>query len=234
MLFGYFWGDWTLIIVLPALIFTMWTQFSVQSTYQKYSQMRNSRGLTGADAARMILNEHGLYNVRIEPIHGHLNDHYDPRANVIRLSDNVFGGSSVAALGVAAHEAGHAIQYATEYSAIRLRNSILPVCRVGSVAAMPLFLIGLFLASDPLMLAGIAAYCIVTLFQLLTLPVEFDASRRAIAALEGSGYLYDKEADGVRRVLRAAAMTYVAALATSLLTLLRLLVLVSASNDRRR
>jgi Zn-dependent membrane protease YugP len=231
MFFGYFWGDWTLIIVLPALIFTMWTQFSVQSTYQKYSQMRNSRGLTGADAARMILNEHGLYNVRIEPIHGHLNDHYDPRANVIRLSDNVFGGSSVAALGVAAHEAGHAIQYATEYSAIRLRNSILPVCRVGSVAAMPLFLIGLFLAADALMTFGILAYCAVTLFQLITLPVEFDASRRAMAALEGSGYLSGDETDGSRRVLRAAAMTYVAALATSLLTLLRLVILASG---RRR
>ena len=231
MFFGFFRGDWTLIIVLPALLFTFWAQSTVQSTYRKYSAVRNATGLTGADAARLILNENGLHHVRIEPIRGELTDHYDPRENVIRLSEGVYDGVSVAAVGVAAHEAGHAVQYATEYSAIRVRSAILPVCRIGSAGAMPLFLIGLFLASEMLMMVGILAYSAVTLFQLLTLPVEFDASRRAVAALQSSGRLSSQEIDGSRCVLRAAAMTYVAALASSLLTLLRLLVL--ASNRRR-
>jgi Zn-dependent membrane protease YugP len=231
MFFGYFWGDWTLIIVLPALIFTLWAQHMVRSTYHKYSTVRNSHGMTGADAARMILNANGLHDIKIEPIHGELTDHYDPRAGVIRLSEGVYANASVAAIGIAAHEAGHAVQHATDYSAIRARTAILPVCRIGSAAAMPLFLIGLFLTSELLMLLGIVAYSLVTLFQLVTLPVEFDASRRAMAALEGSGKLYDDEVTGAHRVLRAAAMTYVAALATSLLTLLRLLAL--ASRNRR-
>ena len=231
MFFGYFWGDWTLLIVLPALLFTMWAQTMVQSTYRKYSGIRSANGLTGADAARLILNENGLHHIKIEQVRGHLTDHYDPRAGVIRLSESVFGSTSVAAVGVAAHEAGHAVQYATDYSAIRVRSAILPVCRIGSAAAMPLFLVGLLFAGDALMLAGILAYSLVTLFQLLTLPVEFDASRRATRALERSGMMSEQEIDGSRRVLRAAAMTYVAALATSLLTLLRLMVLAS---DRRR
>lgn len=231
MFFGYFWGDWTLLIVLPALLFTMWAQTMVQSTYRKYSGIRSANGLTGADAARLILNENGLHHIKIEQVRGHLTDHYDPRAGVIRLSESVFGSASVAAVGVAAHEAGHAVQYATDYSAIRVRSAILPVCRIGSAAAMPLFLVGLLFAGDALMLAGILAYSLVTLFQLLTLPVEFDASRRATRALERSGMMSEQEIDGSRRVLRAAAMTYVAALATSLLTLLRLMVLAS---DRHR
>ncbi len=231
MFFGYFWGDWTLLIVLPALFFTLWAQSMVRSAYQNYSGVLNAHGLTGADAARLILNANGLQHIKIEPICGELTDHYDPRAGVIRLSEGVYGSASVAAVGIAAHEAGHAVQYAMGYSAIRLRSAILPVCRIGSAAAMPLFLIGLFFVSDMLMLLGIAAYSVVTLFQLLTLPVEFDASRRATLALESSGYLGKEEVDGARRVLRAAAMTYVAALATSLLTLLRLLAL--ASRHRR-
>ena len=231
MFFGYFWGDWTLLIVLPALAFTIWAQSSVQSAYRKYSQVRNGSGMTGADAARRILNANGLYDIKIETIPGEMTDHYDPSARVIRLSQGVHNAATVAAVGIAAHEAGHAVQHATSYGALKLRNAILPVCRIGSAAAMPLFLIGLFLAADALMTFGILAYCAVTLFQLITLPVEFDASRRAMVALEGSGYLSGDETDGSRRVLRAAAMTYVAALATSLLTLLRLLVLASG---RRR
>jgi Zn-dependent membrane protease YugP len=231
MLFGFFWGDWTLIIVLPALLFTLWAQHTVQSTYRQYSKRANARGLTGADAARLILRQNGLHHIRIEAVRGEMTDHYDPRENVIRLSEGVIGSASVAAVGIAAHEAGHAVQYAENTSAIRMRTAILPVCRIGSTAAMPLFLIGLFLMSDMLILLGIASYSLVTLFQLLTLPVELDASRRAMAALEGSGQLYDEELDGSRRVLRAAAMTYVAALATSLLTLLRLLAL--ANRNRR-
>ncbi len=231
MFFGYFWGDWSILIVLPALIFTLWAQHSVHSAYQKYSRVRNAHGLTGADAARRILDANGLYDIKIEQIRGEMTDHYDPRARVIRLSQGTHSVATVAAVGIAAHEAGHAVQHAVGYHGIRARNAILPICRIGSAAAMPLFLIGLLLATDVLMLAGIAAYSLVTLFQLVTLPVEFNASRRALTALEGSGYLSSDEVGGARHVLRAAAMTYVAALATSLLTLLRLLVLASG---RRR
>ena len=231
MLFGYFWGDWSILIVLPALIFTFWAQISVNSAYHKYSRVRNAHGLTGADAARRILDANGLYDVKIEQISGEMSDHYDPQARVIRLSQGTHSVATIAAVGIAAHEAGHAVQHATSYHGIRVRNAILPVCRIGSVAAMPLFLIGLLLATDALMLAGILAYSFVTLFQLVTLPVEFNASHRAIAALEGSGYLSTDEVNGAKHVLRAAAMTYVAALATSLLTLLRLLLLAAG---RRR
>jgi Zn-dependent membrane protease YugP len=231
MFFGYFWGDWTILIVIPALIFTLWAQTSVNSAYRRYSQVRNASGMTGADAARRILNANGLYDVKIEMIPGEMTDHYDPRDRVVRLSQGTHSIATVAAVGIAAHEAGHAVQHATSYGALRLRNAILPVCRIGSAAAMPLFLIGLFLAADALMMFGILAYSVVTLFQLITLPVEFNASRRAMVALESSGHFSGEEADGARCVLRAAAMTYVAALATSLLTLLRLLVLASG---RRR
>lgn len=230
MFFGYFWGDWTILVVFPALIFTIWAQMSVQSTYHKYSQIRNSRGMTGADAARRILDANGLYDIKIEQIPGDMTDHYDPTARVVRLSQGTHSVATVAAVGIAAHEAGHAVQHATSYRGIRARNAVLPVCRIGSAAAMPLFLIGLLLATDVLMLAGIVAYSLVTLFQLITLPVEFDASRRAIDAL-GAGYLTGEDVTGARRVLRAAAMTYVAALATSLLTLVRLVLLASG---RRR
>jgi Zn-dependent membrane protease YugP len=188
--------------------------------------------MTGAEAARRILDQNGLRHVAIECIPGQMTDHYDPKAEVIRLSEGVFNNPSVAAVGIAAHEAGHAVQHATDYGALKLRNTIIPVCRFGSMAAMPLFFIGLLFASDILMTVGILAYAAVTLFQLITLPVEFNASRRAMEAIEGWGYLSKEESDGSRRVLRAAAMTYVAALATSLLTLLRLLLI--ASNGRRR
>ena len=231
MFFGYFWGDWTLLIVLPALVFTIWAQMSVQSAYSKYSKIRNAHGMTGADAARRILDANGLHDIKIEQIPGEMTDHYDPRARVIRLSQGTHSVATVAAVGIAAHEAGHAVQHAVGYSGIRVRNAILPVCRIGSMAAMPLFLIGLFMVFEPLMLVGILAYSAVTLFQLVTLPVEFNASRRAMEALVDSGYLSAEETEGSRRVLRAAAMTYVAALATSLLTLLRLVVLASG---RRR
>jgi Zn-dependent membrane protease YugP len=233
MFFGYFWGDWSILIVLPALIFTFWAQTSVQSAYRQYSQMRNAHGMTGADAARRILNQNGLHHVRIEMIGGQMTDHYDPREEVIRLSEGVYNNASVAAVGIAAHEAGHAVQHATDYGALKLRNAIIPVCRFGSAAAMPLFIIGLFVASDALMTVGILAYAAVTLFQLITLPVEFNASRRAMSAIEGWGYMSEDEQAGSRKVLRAAAMTYVAALATSLLTLLRLLVLFSNGRNRR-
>ena len=230
MLFGFFYYDWTILIVLPAHIFTIWAQISVNSRFNKYSQVRTSRGLTGAEAARRILDENGLSHVRIERVRGSMTDHYDPRDNVIRLSETVHDVASVAAVGVAAHEAGHAVQYARHYGPIKLRASILPVTRIGSMMAMPIFLIGLFFAMEPLLLMGILLYSAVTLFQLLTLPVEFNASARALATLEHSHMMFGDELAGARKVLSAAAMTYVAALATSLLTLLRLLALA----NRRR
>ena len=230
MLFGFFYYDWTILIVLPALIFTIWAQISVNSRFNKYSQVRTSRGLTGAEAARRILDENGLSHVRIERVRGSMTDHYDPRDNVIRLSETVHDVASVAAVGVAAHEAGHAVQYARHYGPIKLRASILPITRIGSMMAMPIFIIGLFFAMEPLLLLGILLYSAVTLFQLLTLPVEFNASARALATLEHSHMMFGDELAGARKVLSAAAMTYVAALATSLLTLLRLLALA----NRRR
>ena len=230
MLFGFFYYDWTILIVLPALIFTIWAQISVNSRFNKYSQVRTSRGLTGAEAARRILDENGLHDVRIERVRGSMTDHYDPRDNVIRLSETVHDVASVAAVGVAAHEAGHAVQYARHYGPIKLRASILPITRVGSMMAMPIFIIGLFLAMESLLLLGILLYSAVTLFQLLTLPVEFNASARALDTLEYTHMMFGDELAGARKVLSAAAMTYVAALATSLLTLLRLLALA----NRRR
>ncbi len=232
MLFGLFYYDWTILLVIPAFIFSIWAQFKVQSTYKKYSQTPTRSGMTGAEAARRILDSNGLRSVRIEHIRGELTDHYDPKARVIRLSDAVHDSKSAAAIGVAAHEAGHAVQYAKEYFPMKLRAFIIPVTQVGSYLAIPLFIIGLFMASDGLMLAGIVLYAAITLFQLITLPVEFDASKRAIAALSGSRTLDRDELDAAKKVLTAAAMTYVAALATSLTTLLRLLLL--AGGGRRR
>ncbi|MBE6556193.1 MAG: zinc metallopeptidase [Ruminococcaceae bacterium] len=231
MLFGWFYFDWTILIVLPAFFFSLWAQLNVSSTFKKYEKIHNARGITGAQAARRILDENGLYNVSIEPVRGHLTDHYDPRSNVIRLSESVYHNTSAAAVGVAAHEAGHAVQYAKGYSPIRLRAAIIPATRVGSMLSLPLFFIGLLMASDVLLLGGIALYALVALFQLVTLPVEFNASSRAMAALRQGRVLNGEELSSARRVLTAAALTYVAALATSLLTLLRLVVL---AGGRRR
>ena len=230
-MFGLFYFDWTLLIVLPALIFSIWAQMNVNSTFDKYSKIKNKRGITGADAARRVLDENGLRDVRIERVRGHLTDHYDPRDNVIRLSDSVYDSSSAAAVGVACHEAGHAVQYAKHYFPIKIRSAIIPITKFGSMLSMPIFLFGLILAFEPLLLAGIILYSAVTFFQLVTLPVEFNASSRAMEAIEHSGMLDPNEASASAQVLRAAALTYVAALATSLLTLLRLLTL---ANGRRR
>ena len=243
MFFGLFWGDWTILLLIPAMIFALWAQFKVQSTFKKYDRVMSQKNLTGADAARRILDANGLYDVKVEYVRGHLNDHYDPRSNVIRLSDATFGSVSVAAIGVAAHEAGHAVQYATGYAPIRLRQAIVPVTRFGSALAMPLFLIGLLLVGfgsiDPvigeyMMFGGIVLFSLSTLFQLVTLPVEFNASSRAIKVLEGSGMLDSREVDGARAVLSAAAMTYVAALATSLAYLLRFILIAAGASGRRR
>ena len=230
-MFGLFYYDWTILIVLPALIFSVWAQFNVNSTYEKYSRVLTRRSLTGADAARRILDANGLRDVQIEHVRGHLTDHYDPRENVIRLSDTTYASYSAAAIGVAAHEAGHAVQYAKGYGPIKLRAAIIPVTRIGSALSIPLFMIGLLFAFEPLMLGGIVLYALIAFFQLVTLPVEFNASSRAMSALATSGMLDTEEQRAASSVLRAAALTYVAALASSLLTLLRLVVL---AGGRRR
>ncbi|MCI7498643.1 MAG: zinc metallopeptidase [Oscillospiraceae bacterium] len=223
--------DSTIIILIPAIIFSIVAQIMVKSAFSEYSKVRNSRGLTGADAAREILDRNGLTNVRIEHISGSLTDHYDPKANVIRLSDDVYGSATVAAVGVAAHEAGHAVQYAEGYYPIKIRNAIIPVTRFGSSLSTPLVILGLVLSLDFLITAGILLFCAVVLFQAITLPVEFNASGRALKTLRSSHFLEDDEMKGARSVLTAAAMTYVAAMLSALLSLVRLLVI---SGRRRR
>lgn len=238
MLFGWFYYDWTVLIVLPGLLLTLWAQFKVQSAYRKGSEMRLPSMMTGATVARRILDSNGLSGVRIEMVAGNLTDHYDPRTKVLRLSQAVYHGSNVASVGVAAHEAGHALQDAKGYAFLRFRLALVPICNFGSTLAMPLFIIGLFLAGVAefalwLMLAGIALFSLSVLFQLITLPVEFNASKRAMNCLEGSGTMTDEQLKGSRKVLSAAAMTYVASLAVSLLTLLRLFVLAGNRSRRR-
>lgn len=225
--------DWTILLVIPGLVISIWAQIKVSTTFNKYSKMTTVRGLSGYGAARRILDANGLSHIKIEQIHGNLNDHYDPIANVIRLSDAVYHSTSPAAIGVAAHEAGHAIQHATNYKPIFIRSKLVPITNIGSMLSMPLFFIGLIFAEAlyPLMLLGIALYCLVALFQFVTLPVEFDASARALKVLESSGILKYDELDASKKVLSAAAMTYVAALLNSVLTIFRLLLL---ANGRRR
>ena len=222
-----------LLLVVPAFLLALWAQIKVKGTYRKMSEVRNSRGLTGAQAASRVLYQHGVTNVQIERVSGTLTDHYDPRSNVIRLSEGVFDSTSVAAVGIASHEAGHAVQYAKGYAPIRVRNAILPVCNVGSKIGLPLAIIGLVIGSMVgrwLFWAGILLYGLVALFQLVTLPVEFNASRRALQTIDDTGMLAGEEYKGARKVLTAAALTYVAALAVSLANLLRLIL----RNTRRR
>ena len=219
-----------IILVLPAIFFSMWAQAKVNGTFNRYSKERTYSGMTGYEAARRILAANGLYHVNVERVSGNLTDHYDPKTNVIRLSDSVFGSNSVAAVGVAAHEAGHAVQYAQNYAPIKLRAAIIPVTNLGSTLSMPLVLIGFLMGMQPLVNFGILLFATVALFQLVTLPVEFNASRRAVKALEMGGTMADEEIRGVKKVLSAAAMTYVAALAVSLANLLRLILRFGGRN----
>ena len=229
--------DYTyLVLVLPAVLFAMWASGRVNSTFRRYQQQYSRRGVTGADAARAVLDANGLHHIRIERVSGNLTDHYDPREQVIRLSDGVYGSTSTAAIGVAAHEAGHAIQYAVGYGPIRVRMAILPISSLGSKLALPLVLIGLIFmyyseAFVNVAYAGILCFALATLFQLVTLPTEYNASRRALDAIRAGNLLGEDEMEGARKTLSAAALTYVAALAVSLTQLLRLLVLVGG---RRR
>lgn len=229
---GYYGIDYTyLVLVVPALIISLFAQYRVKSTFSRYSQERCVSGLTGAETARRILELNGIYDIRIEHISGDLTDHYSPNEKVIRLSDSVYNVQSIAAVGVAAHECGHAVQYAVGYAPIKVRNAIIPVTNIGSTLSFPILLIGLILNFQALVLVGIALFSIVTLFQLLTLPVEFDASRRALKTIDERGMLTPEEYTGAKKVLSAAAMTYVAALLTSLAQLLRLMLLYGRRRD---
>ena len=220
-----------LILVVPALLFAAWAQAQVSGAYNRYSRVRVSRGMTGAMAARRILDDNGLTGVRVERVAGKLSDHYDPGERVVRLSAGVYDSDSVASLGVAAHECGHAVQHATHYAPLTFRNAILPITNVGSKLSIPLIIVGLFL-SGTLVDIGLLLFSLVAVFQLVTLPVEFNASSRALATLENGNFLDRRELEGARKVLRAAALTYVAALLTSLLYLARY-VMVFLSMGRR-
>lgn len=220
------------IIVFPAVIFAFWAQMKVNSTFKKYSRVATRYGMTGYEAARMVLDKNGLYHVKVERVSGHLSDHFDPRSNTVYLSESVYAKNSTAAVGVAAHECGHALQYSEEYVPMKIRAAIIPVCSIGSNLAMPLVFLGLILSFPPIAYAGVLAFAIATLFQLVTLPVEFNASRRAMAALEGAHVFDEGELRGSRKVLTAAAMTYVAALATALANLLYLISIVGGRSRR--
>ena len=220
-----FYFDPTYILIIIAYVITLWAQIKVKSAYAKYSKISNRAGLTGTDAAYAVLRSGGVTNVPVKAIAGELTDHYDPRDNTISLSSGVISTPSIAAVGVAAHEAGHAVQYAKGYVPIKVRSVILPVCNLGSQLSMPLLIIGLIFDFYFLVKLGVIFFCVALLFQLLTLPIEFNASHRALVTLDSSGLIREDEKKAVRKVLSAAAMTYVAALLVSLTQLIRLLAL---------
>jgi Zn-dependent membrane protease YugP len=224
--------DSTFLLIIPGLLLSALASFLVKSTYRKYSKVRASAGLTAAQTAEQILRQGGAQDVRVERVPGELTDHYDPRDNVLRLSQGVFDSTSVAALGIAAHEAGHALQRHEEYAPLSMRTAIVPAISLTSNAAGPLFLLGLLLSWQPLLWIGILCFAGALLFSLITLPVEFDASRRAVYALEAGGFLSREENQGARKVLTAAAMTYVATALMAFLQLARMLMIASGSRRR--
>lgn len=220
-----FFADSTFLLLIPALVLAAYAQWKVRSTFGRFSQVRTAGGRTGAEVAAELLRRRGLRHVKIEPVEGMLADHYDPRTHTLRLSPEVYGSDSVAAVGVAAHECGHALQHHEKYAPLVLRSAIVPVASIGSNAAWILFMIGMFASSRPLMDLGILLFLGYIVFALVTLPVEFDASRRAVAVLQGEGLVMPREADGARAVLNAAALTYVAAAAMAVMQLVRLIML---------
>ena len=235
----FFYGfDWTyLTLVLPCIILSLWASSNVNSTFRRYSQTHSLRRITGAQAAQRVLSANGVSGVRIERVSGNLTDHYDPKANVIRLSDSVHDSTSVASIGVACHEAGHAVQYAQSYGPIKLRAAIIPVTNFGSRLAMPLILLGILFSafadfSYTLVYLGIACFGLSLVFQLITLPVEFNASRRAMQAISDGNLLTEEEQQGAKKTLQAAALTYVAATAVALAQLLRLLTIFGRGRRR--
>ena len=228
--YGYGFDISYLVLVLPCILFSLWASSSVKSTFNRYSKVHSYRRITGAQAAQRVLSANGVTGVRIEQVRGNLTDHFDPSTNVIRLSDSVYNSTSVAAIGVACHEAGHAVQYAHHYAPIKLRAAIIPLTNFGSRLAMPLILLGILLSSmsylgNTIVYLGIAAFGLSLVFQLITLPVEFNASRRALQAIESGELLTSEERRGAKKTLTAAAMTYVAATAVALAQLLRLIMI---------
>ncbi len=232
----WFYDYWYIVLVMPAVILSLIASVRVNSTFKQYSRVRSQRGITGAEAARRVLDSNGLYSVKIERVRGNLTDHFNPKNNTIYLSDSVHDSPSTAAIGVAAHEAGHAVQHAVGYTPIKIRAAIIPVTNFASRLSLPLILLGLLLSASGLIALaylGVACFAMSTVFQLVTLPTEFNASRRALDAISSSGILSRDELGGAKRVLSAAAMTYVAALAVSLMQLLRLLLIVGGNSRRR-
>ncbi len=227
----YYWWDPTYILVIIAMLLSVFASIGVKTTFARYEKLKTARGITGAEAARKVLDMNGLQNVRVERVSGELTDHFDPRSNVIRLSDSTYSNTSVAAVGVAAHEAGHAVQHAVGYVPIKIRNAIVPVVNIGSSLAMPLFILGLILNILNLAYLGVFLFSFALVFQLVTLPVELNASARAIKILDSSMLLYENEIKPAKKVLRAAAMTYVAAVASTALQLLRLLLILNNRRD---
>ncbi|MBR5451375.1 MAG: zinc metallopeptidase [Clostridia bacterium] len=228
----WFWDSTYILVVLGALVCAL-ASFNVSSTYKKYGNFLNSRGLTAEAVAKQILNGAGIFDVKIETVKGSLTDHYSPKEKVLRLSQTIYGSTSVAAIGVAAHECGHAIQHNVGYFPLKLRSASVPLANFGSIIYWPLIIFGLILGYTGLAQAGILFFLFVVFFQLITLPVEFNASRRAIQILSEEGILFDEELSGAKKVLSAAAMTYVAALFSSILQLLRLVLLANRGNRRR-
>ncbi len=226
----YYGFDMTYVVyVLPALIFALWASFNVKTTFAKYSKVASEYGMTGRDAARLILDANGLHHVQVTHVQGELTDHFDPKANVIRLSDSTYNAATAAAVGVAAHEAGHAVQYAEGYGPMKIRSAIIPATNIGSRLSVPLVLLGIVFSAPSLAYIGVLLFALSVVFQLVTLPVEFNASSRALAAIRDSGRVSDEGQKAAKKVLTAAAMTYVAALAVALGNLLRLITLANRS-----
>lgn len=229
----FYYYDPTYILVLIGAVLSLWASATVKSTYNKYSRVYSYSGLTGAQAAAQILRQAGIYDVRIEHVSGNLTDHYDPKARVLRLSDSVYGSNSVAAIGVAAHECGHAIQDQEDYVPLRFRSAFVPVANLGTQVAFPILLLGVFLGSSHFLIqVGLLCFFFGVLFQLITLPVEFNASCRAVRILRETGMMSDDELSKTKKVLSAAAMTYVAAAAASILSMLRLIILFGGNRRR--
>lgn len=231
MYFPFFY-DWTYLLLIPALLLSLWAQFRVSSTFNRFSKVRASSGMTATQMAEQLLHAEGVYDVSVERTRGNLTDHYDPKNMVLRLSDSTANSTSVAALGVAAHEAGHVLQHRDGYAPLMLRTAAVPVVNIGSNLSWPLFLVGLIFSWEPLLYAGIALFALAVLFAIITLPVEFNASKRALAALEANGYLQPgEEMRGAKKVLSAAAMTYVASAFMAIMQLLRLLAIAGVRRD---
>lgn len=227
----YYFSDYTFILLIPAMIFAFYAQFKVSSTYEKFSKIRSASGISGAQLGRDLLDRNDLGNITVSPTAGKMTDNYDPRNKSLNLSEGVFDSSSVAALGIVAHEVGHAVQDANAYFPIKIRSSIVPISNFGSTLSIPLFFLGLIMSYGPLMDAGIVLFSLAVAFTVITLPVEFNASKRAVSMLESSGYMPAEEISMAKKVLNAAALTYVAATAMALMQLLRLIALRGSRND---